>query len=241
MTKKSAIGDSFFLQQYDLSGDVGSVQSVSNTRALLPVTGLNQSAEHRILGRADGSINFSAWHNSSANASHAVLSALPTTDVIVSFADGSTAGDPAASLLAKQIGYGTTVGADGSIVHDVTASSNGAAVEWGVMLTAGTVTSASGTGNPGTVNAGSATTLGAAAYLHAFSIASGTATVAVQDSSDGSTGWANVTGLAFTALTAAGAERVATSVTATVKQYTRFNITGTYTTLNFFVQLARNG
>lgn len=222
MPKTSAIGDKFFVGAYDLSGDVGSVQSVNVTRAVLEVTGIDQAAPHRILGRGDGEMSFSAWHNPTAGQSHPVLDAMPTTDVICTLADGTSAGDAAASLIGKQVNYDSIIGADGSYVHDVTVKSNGYAVEWGRAQAAG-VQSFIGTAQGGTVDGSAQSTSGGAAYLHLFSIGSGTVTISVQDSADGSTGWANVTGLVFTATPSITSERVATAAGATIKRYTRIN------------------
>jgi len=72
--------------------------------------------------------------------------------------------------------------------------------------------------------------LGASAYLHAFSIGSGSATIKVQDSAD-RIAWADVPGLAFAAVTAATTERVVTSATENVKRYLRAYLTGTFTNL----------
>ena len=223
MTKQSAIGDSLFVGTTDISGDVGSVQGVNVTRALLDVTGINKSAQERILGRSDGEISFAAFHNTGTGA-RSVLSALPTADVIVTLAHGATAGNDAASLLGKQIDYNTDVAVDGSLAHTSTARSNGSPVEWGVMQTAGTASFA-GTAYGGTVDGAAASTNGGAAYLHLFSIGGGTATFAVEDSTDGSTGWAAVAGLSFTASSTAVAERVATATGATIKRYTRASCT----------------
>ena len=223
MAKSSGIGDRLFVNSTDLSGDIGSITAINVTRELLRVTSIVSSAEERILGRADGEISFAAFHNTSTGA-HSVLSAIGTADCIVSVAHGATAGSPAASLIAKKVDYNTTLGEDGSLAHTSTARSNGAAVEWGVMQSAGTASFA-GTAQGGTVDGAAQSTSGGAAYLHIFSIGAGTATFSVQDSSDGSTGWANVTGLVFTAASAVTSERVATAAGATIKRYTRANCT----------------
>lgn len=221
MTKQSGIGDSFFLNQYDLSGDVGAVTAANVSRALLDVTAIRAGAQERLLGVADGEVGFSAFHNAVAGGAHAVLDTLPRTDVVASALLGSAIASPTGSILGKQVDYNTERGQDGSLVHSSTVRANGSPLEWGQALTAGTVSMA-GTATGGTVDAGTAST-GAAAYLHLFSITAGTVTVTVQDSTDGSTGWANVSGLSFTATAAATAERVST--TGTVKQYARVSAT----------------
>jgi len=75
------------------------------------------------------------------------------------------------------------------------------------------------------------TAFGAAAYLHAFSIATGTATVTVQDSASAASGFANLTGMGFTNVTAATSQRIQGATNATVRRYIRLDITGTFTNL----------
>lgn len=84
------------------------------------------------------------------------------------------------------------------------------------------------------------TALGAQAYLHVTAFAGTSVTATVQDSADGAS-WAAVTGLAFTAVTAAPAwQRLATAGSATVRRYLRVNTTGTFTNAVFAVMVNRN-
>ena len=226
--KQSGLGSSLFVGEFNVSGAIGEIGSIETTRGLLDLTAINQSAAERIVGRKDGSLAFNAFWNVAAGQAHLALSTLPTTDRIVSVFVGSTVGDAAASLIGKQITYAPTRGADGSLVASVNALANGYGLEWGEMLTTGAQTFATGTVNGTSIDLGSASTLfGAAAYLHVMSIASGTATFTVQDSADNAT-FAAVTGMAFTAVTAATSERVQGAVGATVRRYVRIQATGTH-------------
>lgn len=238
MAKQSAVGDNFYLAQYDLSGDVGSLQSLNISRALLDVTPISKAAMERILGRADGEIGFSAFHNASTGQSHAVLKSLPTADVIATFAHGATVGNDAASVNGKQVDYTTELGADGSLVHTSVVKGNGSPVEWGAMLTAGRVTTSSAGTAASHVDGTAASTSGGAAYLHVFGVSSGTATVAVYDSADNSS-FTVVTGLTFTAASAATSERKATAAGATVRRYVAVVLSGTFTGLDYFVNFVR--
>lgn len=84
------------------------------------------------------------------------------------------------------------------------------------------------------------TAFGAQAYLQVTAITGTSVTVAVQDSADGSS-WTNVTGLAFTAVTAAPAfQRLATAGNATIRRYVRAVTTGTFNPATFAVALNRN-
>lgn len=84
------------------------------------------------------------------------------------------------------------------------------------------------------------TAWGAQAYLQVTQFTGTSVTVAVQDSADAAT-WAAVTGLAFTAVTAAPAtQRLATANTATLRRYVRAVTTGTFSSATFTVMLHRN-
>lgn len=77
---------------------------------------------------------------------------------------------------------------------------------------------------------GTASDFGLAAYLHVFSIGSGSATLKLQDSSD-RIAWDDIPAAAFTAVTAATTERIVTSPTENVKRYVRLYATGTFVNL----------
>ena len=129
---------------YDISGDVNALDSIGGTQALLDSTDITQSAHSRIAGLRDGMMGFTVFMDT-ANA-HPVLSALPTTDELMTFLSPPLAqGSPAACLNAKQVGYNPTRGTDGSLMIKVEGQGNAFALEWGVQLTAGLRTDTTGT------------------------------------------------------------------------------------------------
>jgi hypothetical protein len=231
MAKQSGIGSTFYVGQYDLSGDVGAITSAETRRGQIDVTSLNDAAMERILALRDGSLGFASFWNTTASTGNvAVLQAAPRTDIICSAFIGSTLGYPAASISGKQVNFPVTRGTDGSIAAttDVQSNGSGMGLEWGEMLTTGKQSFATGTVDGTAINLGAVSTLfGAAAYLHVFSVASGTATFAVQDSDDNIT-FTNITGLAFTGATGATSQRLQTSATATIRQYVRIEGTGVH-------------
>lgn len=244
MSKTTALTDNCYVGGTDISGDVGSLSSVSSPRAIIDVSSLVVPGYERLLGRSDGMISFNAFYEPTVE--HAALSpvgtAAGTTNTQITYAHGVLVSNDAASLQAKQIDYAFTIGVDYSIGIAVqTQAGSGFPLEWGQMLTTGKQTFASagtvaGTVDGQTYTGGTATAFGAAAYLHAFSIASGTATVAVQDSADGAS-FSNVTGLVFTAVSGSTFERVATTKTQAIRRYWRINVTGTFTNLVAFANL----
>jgi len=230
MAKQGGMGDSGFVQGYDLSGDIASLSRISGGPAVDDLTGINSSAKERIGLLRSGEISFNSFFNDAALQVHPALKTLLTTDIVVSYLRGTTLGNPAACMVAKQINYDPTREASGALSLAVQTLSTGSVVglEWCEQLTAGKVTHASAT-NVASRDYGSVSTLfGASAYWHVFSLGSGTVDGEIQDSAN-DIDFVAVTGLGFAALTARGAERVATATGATIRRYVRFASTDTFT------------
>jgi hypothetical protein len=229
MSKTAGIGDNLYVEGVDVSGDVGSVGTIATRKVLSEVTGINSSAVERIGLRTEGQISFNAWFNDAAGAAHPTFRALPTTDVNVLYARGTTRGNPCAAMPAKQINYDLTEATDGALAAAIDCQSNaGAGVEWGILLTAGKDTHATnGTSSTGVV--GTQTTAGAIGFLQIFSIATGTlSSVLIEDSSDTTNGIDGTWGTLLTfSRTTVGAERK--TVTGTIEKGRRLTTTGTFT------------
>jgi len=240
VAKTSGLAQQFFIHGSDLSGDVGALNSVSSPRPLLEVPGINSSAQERINGLADGNMEFNVWFNDTALMAHPVLSALPTTDVIVLWALGGAVGDVAAGLVAKQVTYDPSRPSEGSVSITVQClASSGRPLEWLDMLSAGKITHASASSSASKDDS-TGTAAGITAYLQVVDIASGTPTVLIEESSDDGAGdsWATI--LAFTAV-ANGAEPTAERKVATgsVERYLRITTTGSFADLDMAVAYVR--
>lgn len=243
MAKQSGLGDRLFVAGRNLSGDIGSIGRVGGGPAPLVVTGIDKSAEERIGGVRDGSIEFSAWFNPSAGQEHAALKLLPTADVLVTYLRGTGIGSPAASCVAKQVNYDPDRGDDGAFAFGVQALADGFGVEWGDQLTAGVRTDTTAT-NGTALDGVAASTFGFSAYLHVLSVAGTSVTVKLQESSDNGVGdaFVDVVGGGFTAVTPAGAptwQRIA-ATPATLERYVRVVTTGTFTSAAFVVAFTRH-
>lgn len=241
MSKQGGLGDALYVAGNDLSGDITALQNVGGGPAVLTTTGINKSAIERIGGLRDGRLEFTSWWDPDLGGSHAVLSALPTADVVMTYCRGTTLGAPAACINAKQPDYAGTRADDGSFTFQVATQANGFGLEWGVLLTAGERTDTAAT-NGASIDTAASAAFGAQAYLHVFGFTGTDATVKIQDSADNVT-FADVTGLAFTQITAApGAQRIATANTATIRRYVRAVTvtTGGFTSLAFAVAINKN-
>ncbi len=252
MTKRSGLGQAFYLGGYDLSGDTGAGDEIGGGLAgTQDVTGIDKSAIERVGLLRDGRLNWTSFFNPEKAAdipgttrdhSHAVLSSLPTTDRHMMWATGTSIGSPAACMVGKQIDYNPTRGADGSLTISVSSQANAYGLEWCELATAGIRTDTTGT-NGASLDLGTGSTaFGLQAYLHVFAVTGTSVTVKLQESSDNGAGdaWADVTGGSFTAATGVGAQRIQTGRTQTVERYLRVVTTGTFTNARFAVAVARN-
>lgn len=235
---RSGIGARLFLDQYDLSGDVGSIGSIAANTNLQDTTVLRDVAVRRLALLRDGQMGFNAFYDPAVGGSQVVLQDLPGVATQVTVCTGSVVGYDTFSLRGLQATFGDTRGQDGSLALDTSIMANGTALEVGKLLTTALQTFATAAAGTSVTYAGTSTAFGLSAYLHAISIGSGSATVAVQDSADNSS-FANVTGAVFTAVTAATKQRIATGATATVRKYVRVNVSGTFTNLAAVVTFIR--
>jgi hypothetical protein len=235
VAKQTGIGANLYVDEYDLSGDVGAVGTIGSSRTQLDVTGINKDFMERLPGLGDGQISYTGFYNPAG--AHAVLAPIGTAAQHVTVTLGTAVGAGAASLHGVEVNFDKTRGNDGSLVFSTEALSHaGFGTEWGFLLTAGKATAAGSGTATSTVDNAVATSNGGAAFLHAFSIGSGTATVIVEHSTDNAT-FASITGGTFAAFSAATSERI--TLTGTINRYTRYNATGTFGTAVFAVNINR--
>jgi len=221
-------------------GGLGAALAVGGGPALLDVTTLAQTGMDRLGGKRDAKFDVTVVYDPLVE--HPTLSALPTTDVILTFAVPTLAvGAPACCMNSKQTNYDGTRAADGLYTFAVSALPNSYGLEWGNLLTAGIQTDTTAT-NGASWDTGGSLSYGAQAYLQVFSVTGTSVTVKIQDSADNSS-WADVASLAFTAATPAGspqAQRISIANNATVRRYVRAASTGTFSNAQYAVVLVKN-
>ena len=115
MAKRSGLSQQFYFQGVDMSGDTGSIDTLSTPRGTQDVTGVDKNAHEVLLTQSDGAISWSSFFNDESGGTHLTLGALPTTDVQIMYETGVTLGDPAFCAVVKLIDYAPSRGADGSL------------------------------------------------------------------------------------------------------------------------------
>lgn len=242
MAKQAGLGLAFFVDGYDLSGDIGAIKNIQGGPEALLLTGIDKSAPERAGGLRNGQLGYQAWFNKAVGQAHPRLSLLPTTDVQATLCIGTTLGNAAASIIGKQIDYNPARDAKGNLTLDVNVQANSYGLEWGTQLTAGKRSDTTATnGTAADLLTASAGAYGAQFYLHGFSFTGTSCTVKIQDSTDngGTDPFADVVGGGFTAITGVTAQRIATGLIS-VKRYLRVVTTGTFSQCTFSVMGVRN-
>lgn len=245
MAKQSGLGDRLYVGAYDLSGDVGAIQRVGGGVTVIEVPGVNSSAIERIAGYRSGGIDFNAYFNDAAGASHTVLSPLPTADVGVSYFRGHALGAPCATMTAKQVNYDLARPADGTLTATIQALSNAQTLglAWGVMLTNGQRTDTTGTNPTSGVDdlAGTptSTNFGATVFVHLLSLTGTNVIFTLRDAAIEGT-YSAVTGGAATSMTAAGYQQWSTSSTRNIRRYLSIGTSGTFSEAIFVVGVIRH-
>lgn len=233
----SGLAQDLWVSGSKLSGDVGVINNLSTPRGDFDITSMDLSAMRRLQGLADGMLEFVPFFNDAAGAAHPILSALPSTDVLMLWAMGKVVGSAAMSLAVKQVNYDWTRGQDGELLGNVLGeNANGIAPEWMRLLTAGELQQTSA-GSESSRDDAASSSAGAGAVLHMKDITGTSVTVVIEDSADDSA-WATL--ISFTTVSNGSeptAERL--TVSGTVNRYLRITTTGTFSVANFAVAIRR--
>lgn len=239
MAKQTGLGDDFFWAGYHLGNNTASLENIHGGPMPIDSTDITQSARARLGGLRDGGIQVTTYMDPAAGQEHAAYSALLVTDQIATYCRGQAIGNPAACCVAKQLNYDGTRANTGELTFKVEGQGDGYGLEWGIQLTPGLRTDTAAT-NGTSYDTGASASFGAQAYLQAVALTGTSYTVTIQDSADNSS-WANVTGLAFTAVASVPqAQRIFIANNATVRRYVRAITTGTFTVASFQVTLVKN-
>jgi len=247
MAKTGGLGDNFYVQGLDLSGDTSALSKINGGPAALEVTGINKAATERLGGKRDAGMDFTAWFNPYSAGIPAGMYKLPTTDVIGTYFRGTAIGNDGAAMNARQLNWDPTRGTDGSMSLACSLSSDAYGLEWGFQHTAGIQTDATGptTSSAGYDDTGQAgLSFGAQVYIQVFSVTGTSVTIHLQDfTTDTPASYVDITGLVTGAITPAMcpyAVRLATANNALVRRWTRVQTTGTYTNAMFAILFCRN-
>jgi len=242
LAKVNGLNVRLYVEGYDLSGDANALSGLGYTSELLDVTTLDVEAKKRIVGIADAEISVDAFFDPASSRSHAVWTSnsgkQPTADQEVLVPMGSAVGDPCVGLVSKQGTYSTTRSPGSAISASVTyTTSDGSGLDFGTMLTAHDDTHSSA-GSGTVVDGGAATSNGGAGYLQVLSVASGSVTVNLQESTSSGGSYSNF--MTFSTVATAGAptsERL--TMEGTVQRYIKVTTTGTFSDAKIAVGFTR--
>lgn len=244
MAKLPGMGDNFYIDEFDVSGDTAALNSIGAPMTTQDTTAIRDSAYSRIGLLHDGVIDFASfWNptNAGLDAAHLVLRGRTTNDRLETYFRGTALGNAACSVVTKQINYDGNRDQNGALLFQVATQANGFGLEWGVQLTPGKKTD-SAAGNGTGVDLGAipiSYSQGWAAYLHLFAFTGTSITIKMQDSADNGT-FTDITGASFTAASVKSAQRLAApSATATVRRYVRLVSSGTFTNAVYAVNFVR--
>jgi hypothetical protein len=235
VAKRSGIGQRLWWHGRDLSGDIGSLNALSSPRVVIDTPNLNATAMERVLAGADGMIDVSGWFDDASNLEHDALKAQPDADRGVLLAISTTRGDPCAFLPVKHETHTHERTPDGALAIGAIGRSNGAPLEWGVMLTADAETiSSAGSLTSLDENSAGSTSNGGVGYLEFVSLSSGNPVLLIRDSTDNSS---FATLLTFVEGTPPLGERK--TVTGNVDRYLEVRATGTFSNAKLAVGFRR--
>lgn len=220
------------------------VTVVGGTGTQVAINGTNQgSFDGTYLLPALGTITLTytvapTWSWVKLGLEHDALSSLPRTDTIATYFRGTTIGNPAACVNGKQINYDPTRDNSGNLTLKCEVQANGYGVEWGEQLTNGLRTDLAAT-TGSFIDDTAASSFGGQAYFQLVGFVGTSVTIDIQ-SATASGGSYSTTGLTTTAMTAVGAQRLATANNVTINRYLKVITTGTFTYARFAVAFVRN-
>lgn len=243
--KSAGMGAALWVSGYDLGASTNSLSRIGGGNTPLPMTDITQSAMAREGGLRDGGMDIVSYWNPDALGSHEAYSALPRTDVIATYANGTAIGSPAACCVGKQLGYDGNRAQDGGYLLNVSVQANGYGLSWTQLATAGkrTDTAATAAAAVTAFDQGSASpgTFGLVMFAHLFAFTGTSVTIKLQESSDNAgDAYADVTGATTGALTTPlTSYRVVTGSIA-VERYLKVVTTGTFSNAVFAVAVYRH-
>lgn len=248
-TKVTGLGDNFYVAGYDVSGATRQL-AITSPLATIDATDITQSANARLPGLRSGEMNIVTYLDTQVtNSAHALYSSLPTTDVIGTYFRGTAVGNPAASIVARDLNYDFTRANTGELTAQVHLQSDGSGVEWGTQLTAGKRTDTTATVGtafdlasfyPSPVTFPIA--FGAQAYLQIFSFAGTDVTVNITHCTTSGGSYSTLMSFAQNTSTSPSAQRISVSNTTTVNEFIKVTTTtsGGFTSLVFAVMMNLN-
>ena len=167
------------------------------------------------------------WSWFARGTEHNALAGLPTADIVSSYFQGTSVGNPAASMTSKQVGYDPTRDSSANLTLKVDMTANGFGLEWGKQLTAGLRTDNGATTGAFFDSGVAAGAWGCQAYLHLVELVGTNVDVTVTHAT--TSGGSYTTLVDFGSQTAIGSFRQVVANTTQVNQFLKVATAGTFT------------
>lgn len=198
-------------------------------------TTLTDAARTNVIGREKASMSFDGVYEGGADLVNDVMNAAlgGAEKAYVLLPRGGGLARRGVAMAGGQTKYGYTVPLDDVVDFSGEAMSDYGMDDVHALTVIGTAITAAANGTA--VNLGAAGTLGGAAYLISTAFTGTSDTVTIEDSEDGSTGWATIA--TFTAVTGITSERIA--ISGAIRQYVRAVTTGTFSSHNLGVYFSQ--
>ncbi len=242
--KTHGMGDALWVAGNDLGASTNSLQRIGGGNTPIEMTDITQVAMAREGGDRDGGMDVVSYWNPDPGGSHAVYSALPTTDAIATYAHTLVIGGPSANVVGKQLNYDGDRAQNGGFLLNVSVQANGFGMQWAFQATAGKRTDAAATAAASVTAYDQVTAtpgaFGLVMWAHLFSLGSGTPTIKLQESSDNAgDAYTDVVGATWTPSGAGTAARIATGAI-NVERFLKVVTTGVFTNAVFAVSVYRH-
>lgn len=178
------------------------------------------------------------WSWFARGTEHDALKSLPSADQICSYFQGTAVGNPAASMVSKEVNYDPTRDSSANLTLKVDMTANAFGLEWGKQLTPGLRTDNAPTTGAFFDSGALAIAGGCQAYLHLVELVGTNVQVTVTHAT--TSGGTYTTLVDFGSQTAIGGFRQVVANTTQVNQFLKVVTAGTFTQAVFAVNFVKN-
>ncbi len=223
---------------FDISGDVGAIDTAEISMADIDATGIDKSYHERLVGLIDAKFGYTGFFNAGPGRNFTLLQSLVGGDAAAIWALGAAEGSLCYAIQGILTSFPVTRAANGSDTIKPTVEVDQGFAGFGVLGMNATpdTTPSSHTA----INDGRASALGVTLFAELIALTGTDVTLTLFDSADGITFAAVSPAVAVTFTgTTAGYAVAASTLTAAVRQYVELRTTGTFTSATVIAGILR--